>query len=359
MVDAGILEECEKKMIEEIEPKNSCKYWVPIAWACGVVECARKEDRITYTYAHSTIVQRILDFRQGLGTLMVYDSMSFPLLYTQVVTIGVYSFFAFCIIGRQSLDPAMKYPFQEVDLYFPIFTTLQFLFYIGWLRAAEVMINPFGEDDDDFEINSMIDRNFQFSYTVVDELRLKPPPLVRDAYWDVPLPELPHTKASEQIAEPTELVGSVAHQYVDPNDGLYESLSRIGSHRNVNSDMGDAGSGILKLSARSFRLDRLDKFFRHAHGHSARSSPIPDVSQGCYDQEIVSVKDYEPIIEQPLIDLPTIPEIPSEVSGKETISTTTSSENSAFEDQEASLDKTMKYEEVVVKVDDVTSEAAV
>lgn len=74
-----------------------------------------------------------------------------------MVTLAVYSYFLTIIMGHQWTE-GNKYKF---DLYFPIFTTLQFFFYIGWLKVAESMINPFGDDDDDFEVNWMVDRNLQ------------------------------------------------------------------------------------------------------------------------------------------------------------------------------------------------------
>lgn len=32
---------------------------------------------------------------------------------------------------------------------------------MGWLMVAETLVNPFGDDDDDFDVNWMIDRNLQ------------------------------------------------------------------------------------------------------------------------------------------------------------------------------------------------------
>ena len=49
----------------------------------------------------------------------------------------------------------------RLDLFYPVFLTLQFAFFVGWLKVAETLINPFGEDDDDFELNRLIDRHVQ------------------------------------------------------------------------------------------------------------------------------------------------------------------------------------------------------
>lgn len=106
---------------------------------------------------------------------------------------AVYSYFLTAVMGHQWVKSS-SYKF---DCYFPFFTTLQFFFYVGWLKVAESLINPFGDDDDDFEVNWMVDRNLQVSYLIVDEMHHDHPELVRDQYWDEVFPqELPYTAAA-------------------------------------------------------------------------------------------------------------------------------------------------------------------
>lgn len=107
-------------------------------------------------------------------------------------------------MGQQWIDDTSKAKgySDRIDIYFPVFALLQFFFYMGWLKVAEQLINPFGEDDDDFEVNWMIDRNLQVSYLIVDEMHHDHPELLKDQYWDnVAVPDLPHTVASMNIRE--------------------------------------------------------------------------------------------------------------------------------------------------------------
>lgn len=133
-------------------------------------------------------------YRKGLTGVQHYDTLSVPLVYTQVVTLAVYTYFGAALMGAQWIAPSRPedyvatsrlpafvnenftaggedesgsdggrntWAYQPLDLYVPIFLILQFVFYLGWLKVAETLINPFGEDDDDFELNYLIDRHVQ------------------------------------------------------------------------------------------------------------------------------------------------------------------------------------------------------
>ncbi|CAL4236545.1 unnamed protein product, partial [Meganyctiphanes norvegica] len=155
----GLLEENEKVILEKLEKLNEHpQYFVPIIWAGSIVKRARRANMIKDDYALKVLLEELVKFRSNCGALIGYDWINIPLVYTQVVTLAVYTFLISTTMGRQFLDPA-KDASHRLDYYVPVFSILQFLFYMGWLKVAEVLLNPFGEDDDDFEVNYLVDRN--------------------------------------------------------------------------------------------------------------------------------------------------------------------------------------------------------
>ncbi|XP_066580081.1 bestrophin-3 [Amia ocellicauda] len=202
VVEAGFMTAEERKIFENLKSPH-LKYWVPVVWFVNLASKARKEGRIQDSVDLQTILNEINKFRTWCSTLFGYDWVGIPLVYTQVVTLAVYTFFCGCLIGRQFLDPAQGYPGHDLDLYVPVFTLLQFFFYSGWLKVAEQLINPFGEDDDDFEANWCIDRNLQVSLMAVDEMHMNIPHMTKDIYWNDSDVRPPYTIAAADYCIPS------------------------------------------------------------------------------------------------------------------------------------------------------------
>ncbi|XP_039624768.1 bestrophin-3-like isoform X2 [Polypterus senegalus] len=223
VVEAGFMTPEERKIFENLKSPH-LKYWIPVVWFGNLASKARKEGRIQDSVDLQHIMSEMNKFRTWCSTLFGYDWVGIPLVYTQVVTLAVYTFFFACLIGRQFLDPKEGYTGHDLDLYIPVFTLLQFFFYSGWLKVAEQLINPFGEDDDDFEANWCIDRNLQVSLLAVDEMHMNIPRLKKDIYWNDSDVRPPYTLAAADYCIPSFLgstidMGLSDHgfmQYEDP-----------------------------------------------------------------------------------------------------------------------------------------------
>ncbi|GIY47511.1 bestrophin-3 [Caerostris extrusa] len=198
LVQAGIMTKEEQTVFEKISFSYG-KWWIPCHWFTALATRARKEGRIKDSVCLNGLLQESYDYRNSCAIMFGYDWISVPLVYTQVVTIATYMYCLALIIGRQYLDPARGYPKNEIDLYIPLFTLLQFFFYVGWLKVAEQILNPYGEDDDDFELNWCLDRSVHIAYLVVDNLQLKHPKVTKDFFWDEMEPVLPQTRHSAKF----------------------------------------------------------------------------------------------------------------------------------------------------------------
>lgn len=60
-------------------------------------------------------------------------------------------YFCLCLFSRQFRIWEQQDPAVYIEYYFPLMTFLQLICYMGWLKVAESLLNPLGEDDEDFE----------------------------------------------------------------------------------------------------------------------------------------------------------------------------------------------------------------
>ncbi|XP_072494973.1 bestrophin-1 [Notamacropus eugenii] len=232
LVQAGLMTPEEHKRFESLNSPHN-KFWVPCVWFANLAAKARREGQIRDSVVLQGILNELNTLRSQCGALYGYDWISVPLVYTQVVTVAVYSFFLACLLGRQFLDPAKSYPGHELDLFVPVFTLLQFFFYAGWLKVAEQLINPFGEDDDDFETNWLIDRNLQVSLLAVDEMHQDLPVLEKDMYWNDPNPRPPYTAAAAESMRAS-FLGSTFDINMQKEEMEFQPLEQIKENEEAN-----------------------------------------------------------------------------------------------------------------------------
>ncbi|XP_018406534.1 PREDICTED: bestrophin-4 [Cyphomyrmex costatus] len=280
-VESGLLLDNELLIFQNLNAKfpKPSKHWLPIVWASSIVTRARQEGRIRDDFAVKTLIDELNRFRGMCGSISHYDTISVPLVYTQVVTLAVYTYFLTTVMGRQWVQKSNS----DIDLYFPVFATLQFFFYMGWLKVAETLINPFGEDDDDFEVNWLIDRNLQVSYLIVDEMHHDHPELIRDQYWDEIFPaELPYTAAAqpyrEEPPEPSTagIQLSAAQQELQPSSIKIDEMIATDDQKFRTDIADDAASGIHFIAGKLSRsnTDSTERLIRSASRVSNRDRNI-------------------------------------------------------------------------------------
>eukprot|EP00095_Tigriopus_kingsejongensis_P001211 maker-scaffold1592_size34625-snap-gene-0.6 protein:Tk01211 transcript:maker-scaffold1592_size34625-snap-gene-0.6-mRNA-1 annotation:"PREDICTED: bestrophin-1-like" len=219
LVDAKLMLPHEVERMRKADERTPHEFtWLPILWAMKLLQRARTEGKITIEPPVFTSLINSFDYIITCNRkILNYGWVNFPLAYTQVASVSVFLYFLAALFGRQYLIPHDKgvngeistaaeqpsffhnlgiisftteKPFDKhsPDFFIPIFTFVELISYLGWIKVAECLLNPFGDDDEDFKVNYMIDRNLQVSYLIVDE-----------AEEDLEIAEDPFTEAGISI----------------------------------------------------------------------------------------------------------------------------------------------------------------
>ena len=132
LIKTGIVRADEARRIgkEESAEMYGSRWWIPIKWAVEVLNTAKREGFITNQPGYSHIMGRLSDFRRGLTDVASYGYLPVPLVYTQVVHLAVYVFFAVSLVGEQWII-WKKEGDEEVDLYYPVFMTVRLVQFVS------------------------------------------------------------------------------------------------------------------------------------------------------------------------------------------------------------------------------------
>lgn len=172
--ETGLVRRDEKDAV-----KDADNWWVPMQWSVEILSDALTKGLMkTMKDTHWVPMGQVTGFKDKLQSVKAYDDVSIPLVYSQVVTVAVYSYFAVALVAEQYKVE------KEINLWYPFFLSLRFLFFFGWLETARALYNPFGNDDEDFKLDELIDRHIKVSMAIVDGQE-EVPSLEKDEFWDM------------------------------------------------------------------------------------------------------------------------------------------------------------------------------
>ncbi|CAJ0935063.1 unnamed protein product, partial [Mesorhabditis belari] len=177
LVKGGLLTEKEFNRLEHEGNISGARWMVPLTWIQEIMS--------TYVEAnHSrlplvgTFLSELQKTRASVRNLYCHDWVPIPLVYTHIAALATYSYFGFALIGRQFTDKS------TVDLVIPVFTMVQFITYVGWLKVGLDLLRPFGDDDDDIELGYILDRNLEASFAFTHKIHPNgAPDFENDEIW--------------------------------------------------------------------------------------------------------------------------------------------------------------------------------
>ncbi|VDL65316.1 unnamed protein product [Nippostrongylus brasiliensis] len=262
VVAGGLMTEAERDKYLSHNLKYT-RLFLPIQWCYTLIYEARVSGKLSCDLMMNELIKCVSDFRRGLAQLCNFDWVPIPLVYPQVVFLAVRSYFFLCLIARQSVLIDGEVPKNGHSI-FPlvplVMTALQFIFYVGWMKVAESLMNPLGEDDDDFECNFLVDRNLSVGLAIVDECYGDLPPQQKDVFWSSEVAE-PLYSADTAVKPMNPQIGSAAQ---------YESVTSGGG-----DDASCRQTVILKFSNSSIVFLVLLRFIADLSPSSPlRRSPI-------------------------------------------------------------------------------------
>ncbi|GMT06291.1 hypothetical protein PENTCL1PPCAC_28465, partial [Pristionchus entomophagus] len=172
LIEADMLKPDELKMLESsFNPYNV--FTIPFCWITTLLTKLRQDGNITGEPTYVNLFTEMKEFRKKLETVYNYDCVPIPLAYPQIVSVAVRIHCMVVVIGKLFIF-ARNEGYWMLNANFALVNGPELLIYLAWLKVAEILANPLGEDDDDLELNHIIDRNNFLSRSIIEAHDLCP-----------------------------------------------------------------------------------------------------------------------------------------------------------------------------------------
>ncbi|CAB05483.1 Bestrophin homolog 12 [Caenorhabditis elegans] len=249
----GVLQDHEEPLLKKVPCKTYAESFVPITWIMSILQkfASKNEENLYY----DTVYLEITDFYKKIIKLTRYDLIPIPLAYPQAVFLAVRIYFFFCLFTRQHLDLEENWALSHWG--FPLLTTLQFIFLVGCMKVAEILLNPMGQDDENFECNYVMDKNLFVGLTIVSSEHTECPEL-EEVIGDDYVPWYPDDCKSKEEKNQEEL-----KKYLESVDFQAVTSSDQGENDEV--------STMMKVEQNSLLVCGREKFYE---GGGFRNSDV-------------------------------------------------------------------------------------
>jgi len=168
----------EKKLITKIEAdalkmtSRDCinKWWVPLSWITSMINDAFNNTGLI-PKDHKDVVNSVCKFRFELHSVAEYRLKPLPSIYKQAVWAAVCGWMLMGVVANQN---TVHHREEGVTLSmiiyfsFPFHGLLMYMLVIAWLKIADILSNPFGNDKHDVNLASILELNIWKASTLLE-----------------------------------------------------------------------------------------------------------------------------------------------------------------------------------------------
>jgi len=154
------------RLTKDSMPHRS-SWWIPSQWAANLLSEAHEKGYVSSDFMWSKCWDELMHMRAQNGKMWDYYIVGVPVLYMQTAVFATYAYVMLILVGQSQFNPDETS--GSINFYFPIFSVVEVVIYVGWLNLSLCLTDPFGRqklDDISWDLDWIIHRNWEVMVTM-------------------------------------------------------------------------------------------------------------------------------------------------------------------------------------------------